>query len=354
MNRGGDDAATGQKSSEQMRVLAASPESIAEAAAELAAGRLVVFPTETVYGLGADAANPDAVAQIYRLKGRPADHPLIVHVAHSHAARRWAHWNADTERLAKAFWPGPLTLILPRLEEACPAACGGQATIGIRVPAHPVALAMLGAFEMLGGSGVAAPSANRFGRVSPTRPQHVLDDLGVDAPLILDGGDCAVGLESTIVDLSRDQPALLRPGGLALIDIERVLGRELAAPDAQAPRVSGSLAAHYAPRTALELVDAQLIEARLRALGASGAGVAVWSRTRPHAPCAYWAPSSDDPEIFGHMLYVRLRELDGAGVQRIVVERPPANEAWRAINDRLSRAEVGAGLDDLPEASSEQ
>ena len=325
-------------------VLTASPEAIERGADELAAGRLLAFPTETVYGLGADAANPDAVAGIYRLKGRPPDHPLIVHVTGIETARQWAEFNEAALRLAQAFWPGPLTLILRRNPWACDAACGGQTTIGLRAPAHPVAIALLKAFERRSGSGVAAPSANRFGRVSPTRAQHVIDDLGTEAPLVIDGGDCAVGLESTIVDLSRDRPALLRPGGLAVPTIEAVLGCALAAPDALAPRVSGSLAAHYAPRTPLELLPASVLESRLRELSSAGLSVAVWSRARPDGPHALWRKADDHPDAMGQALYAGLRELDRAGVSRILVERPPSDEAWRAIADRLARAEVGASM----------
>jgi len=328
------------------RILPASPAAIARAADELIAGRLVAFPTETVYGLGADAANPDAVAKIYRLKGRPADHPLIVHVRDSAAARRWAVWSDDAERLSHAFWPGPLTLILERLPAACAAACGGQSTIGIRAPAHPVSLRLLEAFAERGGSAIAAPSANRFGRISPTRAQHVQDDLGADSPLILDGGDCELGLESTIVDLSRVQPALLRPGGLSRGAIEQALGRALVAPDAAAPRVSGALAAHYAPRTRLELVPASDLDARLASLIRAGQRTAVWSRAKPHAGSALWRAQAADPAVFAHQLYAVLRELDASGADCLLIERPPDGEAWRAICDRLGRAAVGSGSEE--------
>jgi len=315
---------------------------IEAAAAELAAGRLVAFPTETVYGLGGDAASAEAVAAIYRLKGRPADHPLIVHVSGAEQARKWARWNDAAQRLAEAFWPGPLTLILERQAAAPGWACGGQATIGLRSPSHPVARALLAAFERLGGSGVAAPSANRFGRVSPTRASHVIDDLGDEAPLVLDGGACGVGVESTIVDLSRGRPVLLRPGGLDAARIEAVLGVPLGAADAAAPRASGTLEAHYAPRTPLELVPAGVIAARLGELSARGIRAVVWSRSRPGRGEAAWEPAEAGSEAYARALYDTLRRLDRAGFDRILIERPPDGGDWAAVADRLRRAAVGA------------
>lgn len=319
---------------------------IEAAAAELAAGRLVVFPTETVYGLGADAASAEAVAAIYRLKGRPPDHPLIVHVSGAAQARRWAYWSEAAQRLAEAFWPGPLTLILERLPEAPAWACGGEASIGLRAPAHPVAHALLQAFERHGGMGVAAPSANRFGRVSPTRASHVIDDLGAEAPLVLDGGSCEVGLESTIVDLSRGRPVLLRPGGLSSASIEAVLGQALASADAAAPRASGTLAAHYAPRTPLELLASDRIEARLRELARRGVKAAAWTRNRPDCGEARWEPALAQPERFAHELYHTIRRLDREGFDRILIELPPEAGNWAAALDRLRRAAAGAPAPD--------
>lgn len=329
-----------------MKPLAADSAGIRAAAEALHAGRLVAFPTETVYGLGADAASADAVAAIYRLKGRPADHPLIVHVSAAARARRWARWSATAQVLADAFWPGPLTMILPRLPDAPAWACGGQPSIGLRVPSHPVAQALLVEFERLGGLGVAAPSANRFGRVSPTRAAHVVDDLGDDAPMVLDGGAAEVGLESTIVDLSREQPALLRPGGLGVATIEAVLGVRLSAPGADAPRASGTLVAHYAPRTPIVLCAAAQIDERLAMLEARGLRCVVWSRTRPASSVAAWEPASDDDRVFAHSLYDTLRRLDRAGFHRIVIEQPPGSVAWAAVSDRLNRAAVGAPAQD--------
>ena len=330
--------------------LPADASAIAAAAAELAAGRLVAFPTETVYGLGADAGSREAVAGIYRLKGRPVDHPLIVHVTGARQARRWAQWPDLAQRLADAFWPGPLTLILKRLPEAPAWACGGQDTIGLRAPSHPVARALLLAFERLGGLGVAAPSANRFGRVSPTRASHVIDDLGGDAPLVLDGGACEVGVESTIVDLSRGMPVLLRPGGIAGGQIEEVLGEPLRMPDSAAPRASGTLAAHYAPDTSVELLAAPALIERVAALAARGLRVAAWSRERPGRGEAHWEQMGCDSDRLARQLYDTLRRLDRAGFDRLLIERPPesgdAAGDWAAVVDRLRRAAAGAAADE--------
>ncbi len=353
-----------------MTVLRADDASIAEAARRLAAGQLVVFPTETVYGLGADASNESAVAAIYALKGRPPDHPLIVHVADLAHARHWATLEGDALALARAFWPGPLTLILP-LRAGAPAwSCGGQSTIGLRCPDHPVAQALLQSFARLGGQGVAAPSANRFGRVSPTTAWHVVDDLGDDAPLVLDGGPCRVGLESTIVDLSRGVPAVLRPGGVPLQAIEQVLGHEVstaapaharrdgdarprpggdararasgdapARPAGDAPRASGTLAAHYAPLTPTELVAAHALASRIDAHAAAGRSVAVLSRTRPaHPRVVAWQPADADVAAYARALYDRLRTLDKARADRLLVEAPPEGASWDAVRDRLQRA----------------
>lgn len=307
---------------------------IATAARKLAAGELVAFPTETVYGLGADAANPHAVAKIFALKGRPSDHPLIVHFHDPAELPRWVAGVPEMARkLAQRFWPGPLTMILTRSAEVPPAVTGGQSTVGLRCPSHPVAQELLREFAAIGSGAVAAPSANRFGHVSPTTAQHVRDEFG-DALFILDGGACDVGLESTIVDLSRGVPVLLRPGAITRADIAAVLGAFPGERDAAAPRASGTLAAHYAPTTPVILVDRDTIEAEL----ARGASVAVLALGR-----------EADPARYGHDLYARLRELDARGARRILVEAPPATPAWEAVNDRLARAAAGAtDLDDEP------
>jgi L-threonylcarbamoyladenylate synthase len=319
-----------------MPIQPATPAAIAQAAHWLRDGRVVGVPTETVYGLAADAANAGGVAAIYRIKGRPADHPLIVHVLDLDQAAWWADLDERAIALGKAFWPGPLTLIVRRRAQAPAFACGGEPTIGLRVPSHPVARALMSAFSALGGRGLAAPSANRFGKVSPTRAEHVHDDLGDDVGLILDGGDCPVGVESTIVDLSRPTATLLRPGGIDAADIERVLGTPLAARDAQAPRASGTLAAHYAPHTPLELLAPAALLARAALLAAMGQRTVSWSVHPP--PAGRWLAAPADPATYAHVLYDTLRSLDGIGVDRILVEAPPAGTAWDAVHDRLGRA----------------
>ena len=320
----------------------ADAQAIDEAARRLADGELVAFPTETVYGLGADAASERAVAAVYRLKGRPADHPLIVHVLDVAQAAWWAHWPTRAQRLAEAFWPGPLTLILARRDAAPAFACGGQASIGLRAPSHPVARALLAAFAARGGHGIAAPSANRFGRVSPTRAGHVIDDLGDDAPLVLDGGPCEVGVESTIVDLTRDRPVLLRPGGITTAQLEAVLGERVLARDAAAPRASGTLDAHYSPVTPIELVDSGEIDSRIAHLHARGERVALWARAGAGATADVALAMPEDPERVARSLYDALRALDRSHCRRILVERVPDDGAWQAVADRLRRAATGS------------
>jgi L-threonylcarbamoyladenylate synthase len=320
---------------------------IERAVALLRAGELVAFPTETVYGLGADAANAAAVAKIFAAKGRPADHPLIVHLPSADHLARWAREvPAEAERLAAAFWPGPLTLILKRQPQVPDAVTGGQDTVGLRVPSHPLALELLAAFD----GGIAAPSANRFGRISPTTADHVREELGSRVLLVLDGGACPVGIESTILDLSRGTPVLLRPGAIGAADIARVLGRapETAAPQAETPRVSGSLDAHYAPRTPLQLVSSDGLLFALRNALVAGERVAVLAPTAQAIShdLVTWKQSPAEPAGFAHDLYASLRELDVLGCARILVQQPPAGEAWLAVNDRLRRAAAGSGEDD--------
>lgn len=315
---------------------------VSRAAALLRAGEMVAFPTETVYGLGADAANPQAIARIFAAKGRPADHPLIVHIPDASHLGRWAVGiPEEAYRLAVAFWPGPLTLILKRRPAVLDAITGGQDTVGLRVPNHPLALQLLREFD----SGVAAPSANRFGHVSPTTAEHVRDELGAAVAMILDGGSCAVGIESTILDLSGGEPRILRPGMLDAAAIAAVLGvtPEFGATH-HAPRVSGSLEAHYAPRTPLRLVPEAELAAAAEAALAAGRRVVMFSAQAPAAVDGRltWREASADPVQFAHDLYARLRELDTVGADLMLAALPPSGEAWRAVADRLRRAAAGS------------
>lgn len=311
---------------------------VVRAAAALRAGGLVAFPTETVYGLGGDASQAQAVARIFAAKGRPADHPVIVHLPDASHLDRWATDIPDAaHRLAAAFWPGPLTLILRRAAGVLDAITGGQDTVGLRVPNHPLALAMLREFD----GGVAAPSANRFGHVSPTTAAHVRDELGDAVAVVLDGGPCAVGIESTILDLTGPRPRILRPGMLDAAAISAVIG-EIPLESAEtkdAPRVSGSLESHYSPRTPMQLVAEAGITARARAAADAGQRVAVLAPTRVAVdPRITWRESSPEPARYAHELYARLRELDALGADLLLVAQPPATEDWVAIRDRLRRA----------------
>jgi L-threonylcarbamoyladenylate synthase len=320
------------------------PHAIAQAAARWADGELVAFPTETVYGLGARADDDAAVARIFEAKGRPADHPLIVHVADAEGADAFCSGlSAAARRLTAAFWPGPLTVIVPRRADRGRAAAGGQDSIGLRVPAHPVALALLRAVAERGVAGVAGPSANRFGRVSPTAARHVQDEFGPGL-MVIDGGRCAVGIESTIVDCTRAVPALLRPGQLSRAALEAVLGEPLSDPDAASPRASGTLASHYAPMAPVTLLDDVALRHRWAAAHPGpGAVVGVYSRLAPgwaSAPGSGWACRSMPAEAaaVAHELFAVLREFDEAGVAAIWVERPPPGPEWDGVRDRLQRA----------------
>ena len=311
---------------------------IQAAAQRLADGELLGLPTETVYGLAARADRDDAVAKIFAAKGRPSDHPLIVHVLDASAAETFAGHLPDTaRRLMEAFWPGPLTVIVPRRPGVAEAAAGGQATVGLRSPSHPAARAVMAAARALGVDGLAAPSANRFGRVSPTLARHVVEEFGPEL-MVLDGGACEVGIESTIVDCSRERPALLRPGLLGRDRIEALLGEPLAEPGATAPKASGTLAAHYAPRARVRLLEGGALALRLATAAASGGleGVAVYSRAQ--LPAWRWQPMPAEPAAAAHELFAVLRALDAAGAREIWVETPPHDPAWDGVRDRLSRA----------------
>jgi len=340
------------------RILFAAVESIPQMRSDvtravdiLRQGGVVALPTETVYGLGADASNPEAVAKVFALKSRPADHPLIVHISGIDKLPQWAgEIPASAQALASRFWPGPLTMIFKRAPSVLDAVTGGQDTIGLRVPNHPLTLQVLAEF----GGGVAAPSANRFGRISPTRAEHVAEEFGDRVDYILDGGPCEVGLESTIVDLTAARPRILRLGAVTAEDIDSALGhadyteegghtsRE---EEPSLPRTPGSLAAHYAPETPMRLVDSAELETRVLELISLGRSVGVIARkpapsAEIPAGCA-WMAISPEPAEYGRLLYATMRELDHMRCDLILVEAPPALKEWEAIADRLTRAASG-------------
>ena len=328
------------------------PAAIAAAARAVRAGALLGLPTETVYGLAADASSDAAVAQIFAAKGRPSDHPLIVHVASAEGIAHFASEVPDfAQKLVDAHWPGPLTLILPRKPGVAGAATGGQDSVGLRCPAHPVAHALLQACAAPGDEasqggppvwGVAAPSANRFGRVSPTTAQHVHDELGTDL-LVLDGGPCAVGIESTIVDCTRGVPVLLRPGAVTRDQIEAACGiRPLSKEDLPAltPRASGTLEAHYAPQAKVRLMDAKALQTGLDLLGSEAAHIAVYARVvlRSPSPRLVVRRMPDDAAATAQQLFAVLRGFDDAQVKLIWIETPPPAPEWEGVRDRLQRA----------------
>jgi len=328
-----------------MKPLLADDAALDLAANLLRQGRLVAFPTETVYGLGADASNAEAVGRIFAAKGRPADHPLIVHIADASCLTDWAETVPEAAwLLAGHFWPGPLAMILKKKPKVPDAVTGGQPTVGLRVPNHPVALSLLRKF----GGGIAAPSANRFCRISPTTAQHVEEELGDSVDLILDGGPCEVGVESTIIDLSGARPRLLRPGRITRQQIEALIGETLVvaaksdeAPDIRAP---GLLAVHYAPSTTALLCRTDELSATLAGLNAQGRRVGLISYHRPIRPLhlehiLYMPEAAHD---YAQALYAALREMDNLGLDMIVVEQPPEGDAWQAVHDRLRKATVPA------------
>jgi len=301
---------------------------VRRAAQILRAGGLVAFPTETVYGLGADAASEKAVARLYEVKRRPADHPVIVHFQKPHHAFRWARdLPGAAAELAERFWPGPLTLILKRSALAKDFVTGGQDTVGLRVPSHPLAQALLKEF----GGAIAAPSANRFGMVSPTTPAHVREDLGKDADLVLEGGPSEVGIESTIVDLSSGNAVLLRPGAITRQQIDEIVR---VTDEISSLRHSGGLERHYAPRTPARLVPVHALDKEI----SKGKSVAVLAFSRPDERVDFWLRMPRDPQVYAQKLYAALRELDGAGCEQILVEAPPDAPEWAAVRDRLERA----------------
>jgi len=375
------------------RLIPADSAGIAVGADLLAAGELVAFPTETVYGLGADATQPDAVRRVFAAKGRPADHPLIVHVLGAADLDAWATEVPSLARaLAAAFWPGPLTLVLPRAAGVCDEVTGGQGTVGLRCPSHPVARALIAALAAREPGdpasaprriGIAAPSANRFGRISPSLAAHVAADFDDVDLLVLDGGACDVGIESTIVDLSRGAPVVLRPGAITAAQIAAVAravevrggsdattgiaddgGSDSNAqvrrantpkaddpaclPDrgqtAPAPRVSGSLASHYAPRKPLLLLSADAIAALHPA-----ADWAVLAFNPPQRDWAWQSRAPLDPRDYAHGLYAWLHAMDGSPARRLAIEQLPATPEWAAVADRLGRAAFSESAASSPE-----
>ncbi len=323
-----------------MKPIVADINAIAHAADLLRQGRLVAFPTETVYGLGADASNPEAVARIFKAKGRPTDHPLIVHIADIDSLADWASTVPDTAlKLANRFWPGPLAMILNKKPEVPLAVTGGQQTVGLRMPDHPVALALLKSF----GGGIAAPSANRFCRISPTQAAHVYEELGNSVDMILDGGACQVGVESTIIDLSGNRPKLLRPGQITSQEIADILNTDITLAHSSKPtkiRAPGMLEVHYAPSTPAMLCPPDQLRDRIRLLQISGKKCGLLSCQLEIAEtsqlCVLRLPQQAD--AYAQQFYAALRELDRLQLDLILVEKPLQTESWQAINDRLRKA----------------
>ncbi len=318
------------------RIVPGDAAGVAEAVRILREGGLVAFPTETVYGLGARARDVTAVRAVFSAKGRPADHPLIVHLPIGASLDDWAAAVPPAARtLAARFWPGPLTVVLRRAASVADEITGGQDTVALRTPAHPVAARLLREL----GEAVVAPSANRFGRISPTRAEHVASEFAELDLTVLDGGPCAVGLESTIVDLSGESPALLRPGAISGSELERALGTRLAPPDdrgSPAPRVPGRLERHYAPAAPTRLIDAAELDGPFPRL--PGAALLLCHAPVPGGSFTAIRRLPPEPAEYGRELYATLRALDAASPSEVIVERPPGGEAWTAVHDRLARA----------------
>jgi len=312
-------------------------EEIDRAVAALRDGEVVAFPTETVYGLGADAQNPDAVRKVFELKGRPATHPLIVHLDHPRLLERWAlSVPPAAQALAERFWPGPLTLVLRRAPAVDLAITGGQDTVAVRVPNHPVAQQLLRAF----GGGIVAPSANRYGRVSPTRADHVREEFGDAVSVVLDGGDCKIGLESTIVSCVDAVPRMLRPGAITLSQLRSVVPEVVEGHAASQPRVPGSDARHYSPSTPVSIVASGKLEEVVAQLTADHEKVAVLATRPPRVANKFmtWINAGRRADVYARELYVNLRTLDKSAAREILVEEVPPGEQWDAVRDRLRRA----------------
>jgi L-threonylcarbamoyladenylate synthase len=333
-----------------VRVVRATQVEIDTAVQALRNGELVAFPTETVYGLGANAQNPAAVRRIFEAKGRPASHPVIVHLDSPKYLHRWVREVPEGAlKLAEAFWPGPLTMVMPRAAHVHDVVTGGQDTIAIRVPAHPMAQQLLTAF----GGGIAAPSANRYGRLSPTRAEHVREELGEAVRVVLDGGECQLGLESTIVSFEGPTVRLLRPGSVTAAQVRAVVGELAIGAAHESPRVPGAAPSHYAPVTPMTIVPAGEIDGQADAASGGGKRIAVLAQRLPLRSHKYvtWINAGRRPESFGRDLYNNLRTLDRAGCQRILVQEVPEGERWDAIRDRLLRAASGISQSDDGTAS---
>jgi L-threonylcarbamoyladenylate synthase len=329
----------------------ATQSEIQAAVEALRAGDLVAFPTETVYGLGANASNPAAVRKIFAAKGRPADHPLIVHLDSIRYLHRWVRDVPPVaERLATRFWPGPMTLVLPKAANVLNVVTGGHETIAIRVPGHPMAQQLLTAF----GGGIAAPSANRYGHVSPTRADHVREELGDAVRIVLDGGECSIGVESTILACTDGHVRLLRPGSITLSQVQSVAGEVLVGPDEHAPRVPGSTATHYATATPLEIVPGETLETLAGEFNDRGERVAVLAQRLPlkTLKLVTWINAGRRPQQYAHDLYAHLRTLDKAGCVKILVQELPADERWEAVSDRLAKASTKGVRESVSEVPS--
>lgn len=332
-----------------VRVVRATQAEIDEAVGALRDGELVAFPTETVYGLGANAQNPAAVQKIFAAKGRPESHPVIVHLDSPKYLHRWVREvPGPAQKLAERYWPGPLTLVMPRSPNVHDIVTGGQDTVAIRVPAHPMAQQLLTAF----GGGIAAPSANRYGRLSPTRAEHVRDELGEAVRVVLDGGESQVGLESTIVACEGDDVRLLRPGAVTLAQLRQVVGDvQIGGAGIIAPRVPGTTLAHYAPATPMIIVPADEIDTRAEDASDGGRRIAVLAQRLPLKtyPSVTWINAGRRPDAYAHDLYANLRTLDKAGCEQILVQEVPQDPKWDAIRDRLMRGAAASELegDDL-------
>jgi L-threonylcarbamoyladenylate synthase len=332
-----------------VRVVRATQAELDAAVQALRDGELVAFPTETVYGLGAHAGHPAALRRVFDLKGRPPSHPLIVHIDSARFLGRWAREIPPAaEQLAASFWPGPLTLVLPRAYNVHPLITGGQDTVAVRIPAHPMAQQLLTAF----GGGIAAPSANRYGRLSPTRAEHVREEFGDAVRVVMDGGDSKIGLESTIVACLNGSVRLLRPGAISWSQLRGVVGDVATGTSADAPRVPGSQATHYAPSTPLTIASGEEVEPLAAALSAAGARVAVLALRPPLRAHQFvtWINGGMRAESYAHDLYANLRALDRSGCTRILVQAVPDEERWDAVRDRLARA---AARDAIGDAAAE-